>query len=165
MDLTVRQAVEGGASHIWPVLTAHSQIKIREKSDSEAKKRRWERIAIEALQQCGGTVPVEVEDPALLPELLEKWNDRGPLFFLHEGDISNEISGSLHRHLAEAVGELAIMIGPEGGLSSAETRLLLEKGAHPVYLGKRILRAETAAIYGLAAVSTIIRERLEWQLV
>lgn len=165
MDLTVRQAVEGGASVIWPVLTTYSQIRIREKSDSEAKKRRWERIATEALQQCGGAVPVEVEDPALLPELLEKWNDRGPLFFLHERDIGNEMSGSLHRHLAVAVGELAIMVGPEGGLSSAETRLLLEKGAHPVYLGKRILRAETAAIYGLAAVRTIIRERLEWQLV
>jgi 16S rRNA (uracil1498-N3)-methyltransferase len=58
---------------------------------------------------------------------------------------------------------LAIIVGPEGGLSPGETDLLLEVGAHPVYLGNRILRAETAAIYGLAAVNTIIRERTEWQ--
>lgn len=165
MDLTVRQAVEGGASAVWPVLSDHSQIKIREKSDSEAKKNRWDRIAVEALQQCGGATATEVEEPRSLPEILEKWDNRGPLFFLHERTADNKANGNLHRHLVEMVGELAIMIGPEGGLSSSEIRLLLEYGAHPVYLGNRILRAETAAIYGLAAVSTIIRERHEWQLV
>ena len=55
------------------------------------------------------------------------------------------------------------MVGPEGGLSPSETRLLRENGALPIYLGSRVLRAETAAIYGLAAVGTIIRERTEWQ--
>jgi 16S rRNA (uracil1498-N3)-methyltransferase len=162
MDLTVRQAVEAGVSAIWPMLTEHCQVRYRDKSDSQAKNGRWERIAIEALQQCGGEIPVELQPPQKLYELIELWAGRGPLFFLHEREIEDEMTGSLHQHLAEPVGELAIMVGPEGGLSPAEIGLLLEKGAHPVHLGSRVLRAETAAIYGLAAIGTIIRERTEW---
>lgn len=163
MDLTVRQAVEAGASAIWPVLTEHCQVKYRDEADTLAKKIRWGRIAVEALQQCGGDVPAELEAPRKLPELLKAWNRKGPLLFLHERKFGEEGAGNLHRHLAEPVGELAIMVGPEGGLSPSETRLLREKGALPIHLGSRVLRAETAAIYGLAAIGTIIRERTEWQ--
>lgn len=162
MDLTVRQAVEAGATALWPMLSEHCQVRYRDKSDLQAKKERWERIAIEALQQCGGEIPVKLQPPQQLHELIELWADRGPLFFLNEREIEDEMTGSLHQHLAEPVGELAIMVGPEGGLSPAEIRLLLEKGAHPVHLGSRVLRAETAAIYGMAAIGTIIRERTEW---
>ncbi|MCK5737236.1 MAG: RNA methyltransferase, partial [Spirochaetaceae bacterium] len=97
--------------------------------------------------------------------LLENWGNRGPLFFLHEKEFANEKALSLHKHLAEPALDLAIMIGPEGGFSPDETNLLRENGALPIYLGDRVLRAETAAIYGMAAVSTIIRERAEWQMV
>lgn len=163
MDLTIRQAVEAGATAIWPMLTEYCQVRYRDKADTQAKKTRWERIAVEALQQCGGDVPVKLELPRKLPELLEAWGGRGSILFLHERKFGEEGAGNLHRHLVEPVRELAIMVGPEGGLSPSETRLLREKGAHPVHLGCRVLRAETAAIYGLAAVSTIIRERTEWQ--
>ena len=163
MDLTVRQAVEAGATAIWPVLTEYCQVSYRDNADTQAKKTRWERIAVEALQQCGGDMPVKLELPRKLPELLEAWGGRGSIFFLHERKFGEEEAGYLHQHLAEPVRELAIIVGPEGGLSPSETRLLREKGAHPVHLGYRVLRAETAAIYGLAAVGTIIRERTEWQ--
>ncbi len=165
MDLTVRQAVEAGAFAIWPVLTENCQVKYRNEADTQLKKERWERIAVEALQQCGGEYPTELAPPRKLPELLEIWGKTGPLFFLHENEFSSKEAKSLHQHLAEPVRNLAIIVGPEGGLSLSETRLLQEKGAHPIHLGRRILRSETAAIYGLAAIGTIIRERNEWQTV
>ena len=46
-------------------------------------------------------------------------------------------------------------MGPEGGLDNEEIKLLEEKGFKPVYLGKRILRTETAAIAGMALVQFI----------
>jgi len=165
MDLTIRQAVETGVFAIWPVLTEYCQVKYRNDSETSGKSERWKRIAVEALQQCGGNRATELDSVRTMKEVLKKWDNRGPLFFLHE-KISEETPPlSLHRHLAEPVEDLAIMTGPEGGLSPSETRQLLDYGGKPIYLGERVLRAETAAIYGIAAVSTIIRERTEWQTV
>ena len=167
MDLTVRQAVEAGASSIRPLLTDHSQIRFRGEEEALAKKARWERIAVEALQQCGGRTPSSVELPLRLKDAMAVWGNRGPIFFLHEqlldiGKAQASESGLFSR-LAGPIGELAIIVGPEGGLSPDEVRYLNGIGACPVHLGNRVLRAETAAIYGLAAVGTIIRERTEWQ--
>jgi 16S rRNA (uracil1498-N3)-methyltransferase len=164
MDIVIRQAVEAGAFAIWPVLTENCQVKYGKNSGMSEKKKRWERIAVEALQQCGGDRPVTMNNPDRLIPVLEKWGKRGPLLFLHEKYYSGKDSSSLHESLAETPDELAILTGPEGGFSPDETKLLREEGALPVYLGNRILRAETAVIYGLAAVSTIIRERAEWQM-
>jgi len=165
MDLTIRQAVEAGAFAIWPVLTEYCQVKYRKDPETSGKTERWKRIAVEALQQCGGNQTTELKSARTMEEVLEKWKNRGPLFFLHEKSSEGSPPRSLHSYLAETVDDLAIMIGPEGGLSSGETRQLLDYGGKPVYLGERVLRAETAAIYGMAAVSTIIRERTEWQTV
>ncbi len=165
MDLTVRQAVEAGASAVLPVITDHCQVRYRNAGDAESKKLRWERIATEALQQCGGNNPTEIAIPDTLKNVIEAWAGRGTLLFLHERmlEMVDEGSGTdfLFRSLATAEGEIAIIVGPEGGLSPAETRFLMEQKAIPVHLGDRVLRAETAAIYGLAAVNTIIRERSE----
>jgi 16S rRNA (uracil1498-N3)-methyltransferase len=163
IDLTVRQAVEAGAYAIWPILTDHSQVKFQTGSDLIDRTERWNRVASEALQQCGGSLPVLVGPPGKMMEVLEKWNRRGPVFFLHEKKPETGEAGNLHGNLAEEVGELAIIIGPEGGLSPGEIRHLTGYGARPIYLGSRILRAETAALYALAAAGTIIRERAQWQ--
>jgi len=165
MDLTIRQAVEAGAFAIWPVLAENCQVKYARNNENTTKNDRWKRIAVEALQQCGGLEATEIKTPRNLTDTLDLWKKRGPLFFLHEQFVEEKESSSLHRYLAETVEDLAIMIGPEGGLSPGETNLLRNYGAKPVYLGKRVLRAETAALYGLAAVSTIIREKTEWQMV
>jgi len=165
MDLTIRQAVEAGVFAIWPVLTEYCQVKYRKDPDASGKTERWKRIAIEALQQCGGTRATELKTARPMQEIIDAWESRGPLLFLHEKISEDSQPRSLHRHLAEPIEDLAIMIGPEGGLSSKETLKLLDCGGKPIYLGERVLRAETAAIYGIAAVSTIIRERTEWQTV
>ncbi len=163
MDLVIRQAVESGAFAIWPVLSENCQVKFQKDPDTSGKYERWNRIAVEALQQCGGKYSTTLETPETMENILEMWDRRGPLFFLHEQNIGNKESKSLHQNLAETFEDLAIMVGPEGGFSHSETSLLREYGGKPVYLGERVLRAETAAIYGLAAIGTIIRESREWQ--
>jgi len=160
MDLVIRQAVEAGAVEIRPLLSRHCQVKLPGEGDRQSRKQRWDRIAVEALQQCGGSRPAVVDVPRPLEEVLELWNHRGPLLFLHESRLS---SASLHERLAEPVSDLAIMVGPEGGFSPGEADRLRSYGAIPIHLGDRVLRAETAALYGLAAVSTIIREKDAWQ--
>lgn len=162
-DLTVRQAVEAGAFSICPLLTDHSQVRFQTSSDMAERTERWNRVAEEALQQCGGSLPVQVSLPGKIIGVLEQWNRRGPVLFLHEKKPETGETGYLHGNLAEEVGELAIIIGPEGGLSPGEIRYLTGYGARPIYLGSRVLRAETAALYALAAAGTIIRERAQWQ--
>ncbi|OQX29767.1 MAG: hypothetical protein B0D92_01970 [Spirochaeta sp. LUC14_002_19_P3] len=160
MDAAVRQAVEAGAAAIWPVQTAHGLIHAT--GNSNTRTERWKRIAVEALQQCGGTYAAEIEPPAALPEVLKRWNSRGPIFFLHEKPL--ETGFTLHRLLADETTELALLTGPEGGFSESEVRLMETCGAKGIFLGERILRSETAVLYGIAAVMTIIRERKEWKL-
>ena len=58
---------------------------------------------------------------------------------------------------------MAILIGPEGGLSEKETDFLLASGFFPVYLGENVLRTETAAIYAQGAVKTILLEKEKWK--
>ncbi len=165
MDLTVRQAVEAGAAGLFPMFSEHSQVRPSDGDGMASRMKRWERIAGEALQQCGGSTPIHISQPAGITEALEFWNKRGPLLFLHEKQAEKNIPSGFHSHLALPVGNLGIMVGPEGGFSRKETALLMDNGAMPVYMGMRVLRAETAAIYGLAAALTIIRERNEWQKV
>ena len=164
MDLSLRQAVECGALAVWPFISRYSQVKFHDEKDLRVKTLRWERICIEALQQCGGAQATDLSIPRGLEDILKEWGKRGPLFFLHEKEPKEETpTKSLHGYLAESPKEMAIIVGPEGGLSDDETERLLGFGAHPIYLGHRVLRAETAVVYGLAAIATIIREKAAWQ--
>ena len=160
MDIAVRQAVEAGAAEFWPLLTDFGQVRYADEDGGNAKRARWDRIAKEALQQCGGREPMNIVIPRTLEEAVDAWHLKGPLFFFHEKWLAD---GGLHGHLAEPVSDIGIMVGPEGGLSPEETGFLLKEGAIPIQLGPRVLRAETAALYAVAAISTIIRENDEWQ--
>jgi 16S rRNA (uracil1498-N3)-methyltransferase len=62
------------------------------------------------------------------------------------------------------VGLAALAIGPEGGMSARELDLLASAGFSCVHFRTNILRAETAAIYALAAVQSALTESEKWQL-
>ncbi len=161
MDLAVRQSVEAGARAFWPMRTDRCQLNRQYTNNMSIKIERWKRIAIEALQQCGGTFSIEIETPANLREVLERWSNRGPAFFFHEKPLPSQ--RGLHQHLADDINELALFIGPEGGFSDDEVSCFERYGIRGIFLGDRILRAETAVLYGLAAVNTILRERKQWK--
>ncbi|WP_226782958.1 16S rRNA (uracil(1498)-N(3))-methyltransferase [Oceaniglobus trochenteri] len=137
-DFIVEKAVELGAARVMPVQTEYTNAE-------RIRQDRLQAHATEAAEQCGGTFVPPVDDLARLDRVLSDWPADRHLMFCDESRLGAATS------LADAPrGPWAILIGPEGGFSPAErARLTAMEMAHPVSLGPRILRADTAAIAAL----------------
>ncbi|VGO23103.1 RsmE family RNA methyltransferase [Pontiella sulfatireligans] len=143
-ELVLQKAVELGATTIRPVLSQHTEFKPNPK-----KQERWSKIVLNAAQQC------EVRWlPVLQP--LEKFD--AVLSSLGSYDLV--LIGSLYegtkpfREVPKAgKSKVAMLIGPEGDFSEEEVEAAVLAGAVPVSFGDRILRTETAAIYGLSVLA------------
>ncbi len=167
-ELIVRQATECGISVILPVCGEYS-----EKSSAQAlmgaKGERLDRIIKEARQQSGSPVNTRVTEPLSLEKALELWKqacdgrEDSLAFVLSE---RSDCSGNLRAEVERAGGfeklkRVAIAVGSEGGLSPEEVQILQEKGLfQPVHFAVNILRCETAALYGIAAVQSEINQSL-----
>jgi 16S rRNA (uracil1498-N3)-methyltransferase len=124
---------------------------------SEAKRHRWERILAEAVEQCGGTWLPELSAPRPLADALADRPANAIALFPWEKEHETPLRRGLYTALEELggierVSEVRIVIGPEGGFSAAEAEVAQCHGAIPVSLGRRILRAETAAVVAIALV-------------
>lgn len=137
-DFIVEKAAEMGAARIMPVQTDFT-------NSERIRQDRLQAHAIEAAEQCGGTFVPHVSDLVKLPRLLADWPQGRQLMFCDE-----TLAGAGETLRTAGPGPWAILIGPEGGFSEAErTRLHALPFAHPVSLGPRILRADTAAVAAL----------------
>jgi 16S rRNA (uracil1498-N3)-methyltransferase len=138
-DTVLEKATELGAARIAPVLTRRC---VADKLNLE----RARTITTEAAEQCARTALPEVVDPVKLAALLANWPAGRTLFF------ADETGGEpAAKAFATHSGPAAILIGPEGGFDEAERQVIrAHPAAHPMSLGPRILRGETAAI---AAIS------------
>lgn len=146
LDYMVQKAVEMGAARLRPVLTQHT---IAERVNLE----RMRANAIEAAEQCGILRVPGVSEPEKLERLLTDWDETRTLVFCDEGaDIANPVAA-----LSGLAGQkLAVLVGPEGGFSEAEQKLLRAKPyTLAISLGPRILRADTAAVAALAVVNAV----------
>jgi len=161
MDLIIRQAVESGVKRIIPVLSDHAVPRFDNNKDIEKKRSRWKKIAIEAMQQSGSAIIPEIELPVAIDKIPHLWKNEGPGLFCHQLKIDDN---SLHKCLNEKFNQVYIVIGPEGGLSDREVKLLLKAGFKSIFLGENVLRAETAALYATAAVNVILLEKNRWNL-
>ncbi|MBI1417398.1 MAG: 16S rRNA (uracil(1498)-N(3))-methyltransferase [Limimaricola sp.] len=137
-DFIVEKAAEMGAARIMPVITAFTNAE-RVRAD------RLRAHAIEAAEQCGGTVVPQVDEAQKMGAVLDHWPEGRRLMFCDEALV-----GSGAALLDAPRGPWAILIGPEGGFSPDErARLHALPFAHAVSLGPRILRADTAAVAAL----------------
>jgi len=159
LDLIIRQATEVGVARIVPVESAHS-IPRYAGEESQAKTARWKRIVREALQQSGNIVVPEVSGPITLETLPEDWGARGIGLFFHERPLANT---TLHEYLFSDATDVALVIGPEGGLSPEEVETLHRAGFGGIYLGENVLRVETAALFAVAAVRVVFLEKDAWR--
>jgi len=142
MDLIVQKSTELGVARIVPVLSSRSTVK-----PSSHQRRRWQTIAEEAARQCGRADVPEIGDfVALEPALTWPLDKGGKRFVLWEGAQEPALSAAL----AGGPKEVALLVGPEGGLANQEVSAAQVAGFVPVGLGPRILRAETAAIVAVA---------------
>jgi len=161
IDLIIRQATEAGVDSVVPVQSEHSVVRLQEGVRISRKNDRWERVVREAVQQSGAPVPTRVGDLVPISELPEISVPGHIGLFFHTEPIANN---SLHGYLVDRPRRVMLVIGPEGGLSRKEVQLLQQKGYRPVYLGPQVLRAETAALYAIAAVQTVLVEHNSWKL-
>lgn len=160
MDQVIRQATECGVHGIIPFLSEHSTVRL-DPEDYRRKQERWQNIAREALQQSGTRMPPDILPPIRSKELENATRELNRVLFFHEKALEGP---GLHELLHDCPGKIGLLIGPEGGFSDQELELFSSLHYYSVYLGDSVLRAETAALYAVAAVQTILRESRRWQL-
>jgi len=144
------------------IVLLESERCVARASEDTNRMARLEKVAREALQQSGNPRLPVVEDTRPLASLSETAGEWGTALFFHEKRLS---ALTLHDLLAGPPGRISILIGPEGGLSPSEIDVLTGAGFQPAHLAGTVLRVETAAIYAIAAVQTILQERDAWTAV
>ncbi|MCK7609747.1 16S rRNA (uracil(1498)-N(3))-methyltransferase [Acinetobacter portensis] len=144
MDYAIQKAVELGVSEIQ--LLTSERCEMRLKYDRDQKKLdHWQGVAIAACEQCGLNIVPKI----LAPLSLEKWLDSDlPTTKLVLAPNKDEVNV-----LKDATRDIALLIGPEGGLSEAEISLCNNKGFINWCIGERVLRTETAPIVALSILN------------
>ena len=154
MELIIQKAVELGVSEIIPVLTKRTVVKLEDKKKEQKKLERWQAIAEAAAKQSGRGIIPKVREAVKFTEAVKQARELDEALIpyeLAEGmDEARERVRNLHGK--KTVG---IFIGPEGGFEEEEIQIAAKAGIHPITLGKRILRTETA---GLCILSVIMFE-------
>lgn len=147
LDYMVQKATEMGVARLVPVLTQHT---VAERVNLE----RMRANAIEAAEQCGILTVPEISEPVKLAGLLQSWEASRALIFCDEGAEQTSPIAALS---ALSPGPLAVLIGPEGGFSPDERRMIRARPqVTALSLGPRIMRADTAAVAALALVNAAL---------
>lgn len=142
MDYAVQKAVEMGVSEIVPLTTERCDVKL--KGDREDKRlRHWQQVAISAAEQCGRARVPDIQPVMTVQQWLEHARACDLRLVLH-----HRTERSLNT--LEKPASIALMIGPEGGLTAEEIALAEDNGFLPVALGPRVLRTETAPVAAIA---------------
>ncbi len=142
MDFTIQKAVELGIYIFVPVMTERSNVKL-DNERSEKRLKHWQKIIINACEQCGRNVLPTILEPVTLDEWVAV--DTNAMKYVLDPLATMSISG-----VAQQGTEISLICGPEGGLTENEIELSEKSGYSPVSLGPRVLRTETAAISALA---------------
>jgi 16S rRNA (uracil1498-N3)-methyltransferase len=144
MDWVMQKATELGVTRIIPVITERTMVKLDERQ-SEKKLQHWRGIAIAACEQCGRNRVPEVAAPIAYYDVIRAIEPGATRILLSPAGTlrASELPRSHH---------IAMLIGPEGGLSENEQDAAVAAGFQQVRMGPRVLRTETAAIAALTVL-------------
>ncbi len=149
LEWVLQKCTETGVTNFVMVVSSRSLV--QDTASAAVKFERWQRIVREAAEQCGrgrlpGLGPIMHMEEALKHGI----NNHQRSLLAWEGEKSQGLSAAL----ADLNGgeRLALLIGPEGGLSGEEVQMAQDIGWQIVSLGKRILRMETAAVVASARI-------------
>jgi len=163
LDVIVQKAVELGVHKIVPVSCLRSVAKIPVGSRGANKIERLNKISREAAKQCGRGLVPQVAEPVGFCDVISALKNYDLSIMLYE-ELGHSGEKNLKQVLRSSIGaaaeNIAVIIGPEGGIAREEADAFLELGGETfaVGLGRRILRTETA---GSTALSIIMYEKDE----
>ena len=141
MDYAIQKATEMGVSSITPLFSERCEVKLSAERQ-EKRLNHWRQLAISACEQSGRNVVPVINTPCSL----ESWIQ----------GCSSELKIVLHHRTVKPLSGLAppasvaLLVGPEGGLSASEIAQAEGKGFYAAALGPRVLRTETAPVAALA---------------
>lgn len=168
METIIRQATECGIKTIVPVIGEFSQKNnIEAFSESETKKMRLQKIIKEAREQSGSPIQTKITPPLSLGQACTFWEnekndcknaEQSVAFVLSELQTSENSFASILQNQKESgsIRKAALAVGSEGGISASEIEKLSSAGFTPVHFKGNILRCETAALYGIAALQSLL---------
>ena len=150
MDYIVQKSTELGVKSIYPLMTKRTIVSLSDEKKAQARKARWERIAVESSKQCGRAVLPEIKPVTGFSQFMQslKGFDLALIAALAEDvkDLKDVLRNS-------SVKNVVLLIGPEGDFTKEEVDAAVKKGCVPVSLGPLVLRCDTAAIYGLSVLN------------
>lgn len=151
MELIIQKNTEVGIKSIVPVIMERTVVKLDEKIASK-KLERWQKIAEIAAKQSMRDIIPQIGNITKLKDI--DTTEFDAVLVAYENEEHNMLKTELQKlerkiksnNYSEQQYNIAIVIGPEGGISEKELVMLAEKNAKFVSLGKRILRTETAGV-------------------
>jgi len=147
LHLVIQKATELGIVSFSPLITDHSVVRIKATKNRNLK---WNLIARNACEQCGENWLPTIADPIDLDQWASTVKSNLKIVLYPNAD--NKISDLEYKD------SVSLAVGPEGDFTNYEVDSLTEKGFIPVTIGKRILRAETAAISAISSVRFSAKE-------
>ena len=155
MEWIVQKAVELGVNKIVPVETKRAVVKLDEKKAGK-KAQRWQSISESAAKQAGRGVIPQVENPIRFADALDHAKGLDLVLIPYELAEGMEETRQILSGIKKGM-SVGIFIGPEGGFEKEEVEAAITcANAHPLTLGKRILRTETAGITVLSILMYLL---------
>ena len=158
-DLVLQKCTELGVSAFVPIITERTVVRASESRRASSRLDRWQRIVTEAAEQSRRARIPAISAPASFDEACQSLSPITLMPWEEERSMSLRNTISKLKLENTEISEVSVIIGPEGGFTSEEAELAHRHGVQTVSLGRRILRAETAAI---AAVTAVCYELGEW---
>ena len=147
MEWVIQKAVELGVASITPLFTTHCVVRLDEARLAK-KQAQWQAIAIAACEQSGRNQLPLVHSACSIGEYLQACDSTIKM-------ILHPYAAKSWRDYTFATGDIALLIGPEGGLSDEEVSQAQMHDFQSLCLGSRVLRTETAAIAALSVLQAI----------
>ncbi len=145
MDQVIQKATELGVSRIAPLFSERTEVRLR--GDRAARKQlHWQQIAISACEQSGRNRPPDIDAISKLDEWINRVDARLKFVLHHRTE-----QDAMH---VQSCSQVALLVGPEGGLSPGEIAAAESAGFIAMGLGPRVLRTETAPLVALTLLQS-----------
>ena len=136
-DLVIQKAVELGVARLTPMVSFRSEVNL---SATLKRTERWRKIALEATKQCERAKVMLIDEPLPFEDAISGFGPHSGLLLMFSEKDGKGIPEQ------PDVKKITALVGPKGGWEDSEIELAENRGFLPVKLGRRIMRAETAAI-------------------